>query len=73
MKPRELDPVDLEALEGLLDRYGLANLVAGVVTVTHLKAEHVRANWGDDALARLWDWAAYRLDQVVKTWMGEPI
>jgi len=51
-----------ETLERLIDDEGLLNVMVAVAEVCRAKAEHIRTNWGDKALAKRWDAAAKRLE-----------
>lgn len=43
------------ALEAMIDRCGLETVVAALALICGEKAEHVRSNWQDRALAKAWD------------------
>ena len=47
------DEVDL--IESIIDKRGLAQVMMALVHITGEKAEHVRSNWQDDELANRWD------------------
>jgi hypothetical protein len=51
-------------LEELIDRAGLGHILAALTTICHGKADHVRSNWQDHALARAWDRAAAAIDHA---------
>jgi hypothetical protein len=53
--------LDMEALEGMLDRHGLYGVTDMLAAICAEKAEHVRSNWQDDGTARVWDRRAKRL------------
>ena len=44
----------LDALESLIDKHGMVNIMLGLVHITDEKAEHVRCNWQDQVLANAW-------------------
>ena len=44
-----------EELEMLLDKYGPEAIATALSEICHEKADHVRTNWQDEALARVWD------------------
>lgn len=46
---------NLDALEAMVDKIGLANLVEALAEICSAKADHVQSNWQDDALAAVWD------------------
>jgi hypothetical protein len=52
-------------LEELVDKHGLRAVVDALAGVCADKAEHVRTNWQDQALARAWDKAGLALTGVV--------
>jgi hypothetical protein len=43
-----------DELELLIDKYGVASVLGRFSDVCREKAEHVRANWQDEALANEW-------------------
>jgi hypothetical protein len=53
--------LDMEALEGILDRHGLHGVLDMLASVCAEKAEHVRSNWQDEGTARMWDRRATKL------------
>ena len=53
-----MDEAVAEILETLIDRHGLLHILTGLELVCSEKAEHIRDNWQDARLARLWDRAA---------------
>jgi hypothetical protein len=42
-------------LESLIDSLGLEQVLTAMATVCYDKAEHIRANWQDNATAGVWD------------------
>lgn len=48
-------------LEAMIDKHGLLHVVTGLELICREKAEHIRVNWQDRGLARLWDRAARQL------------
>lgn len=52
MTDKQLTPAESDALEALVDRYGLATLTGALAVIAELKAEHVRTNWQDHNMAR---------------------
>lgn len=63
---RSLDDNDRDTLEGLVDRRGLASVVAALAGIAHEKAEHIRTNWQDEMTARAWGMAADALDAAAE-------
>jgi hypothetical protein len=56
---------DLEdVLEGIVDQAGLSATIDALATVCVAKAEHLKANWQDEAAARPWTRLGLRLDTV---------
>lgn len=43
-----------EALEALIDKYGMSQLLFGLAQVCQEKADHVETNWQDKTTARAW-------------------
>ena len=58
---------EFDVLEALVDRVGLRNVVYALALIARHKAEHIRHNWQDEALANLWEHDA-RILEKVKTW-----
>lgn len=58
---------DFVVLELLVDRVGLRNVLYALALISRHKAEHIRTNWNDEALANLWEHDAEILDKT-KTW-----
>ncbi|MCH8807004.1 MAG: hypothetical protein IH986_13060 [Planctomycetes bacterium] len=50
-------------LEAMLDTHGIGSLIDWLADVCHEKAEHVRSNWQDAALADAWEGVARELDR----------
>ena len=42
------------ALEGIVDRAGLRNVLFALEAICFVKAQHLEANWQEPKLARLW-------------------
>jgi len=53
---------DMNALETIIDRSTLHHVVETLADICREKAEHLRANWQDEAAARTWEKAALKLD-----------
>jgi hypothetical protein len=54
------------ALEAMVDRVGLRNVVYALSHIACEKGIHVRANWQDRALARRWEMDSRKLDLFAK-------
>ena len=53
-----------DALEALVDRWGLSGVLALLADVCNAKAEHVRENWQDESTAKSWEQDA---DTIMET------
>ncbi len=51
-------------LEILIDAYGLGNVLSSIAGTCAEKADHIRASYGDDPLARSWNAAGVRIAEV---------
>lgn len=49
----DMGPV-AQALEALIDRHGLHDVLEDLACVCHAKADHVESSWQDAGLARRW-------------------
>lgn len=58
MSNQELDV----ALEALVDRFTLAEVLAGLARVSAEKACHLESNWQDSRSAKIWERACHKLD-----------
>ena len=47
--------IDKEQIEGIIDRVGLLSFVDMVGDICEEKADHIRSNWQDENLAKVWD------------------
>lgn len=56
---------DAIALEAMVDRNSIRDVVNALAEICSAKAEHLRANWQDTAGARAWERWALALDNVV--------
>ena len=52
------DPNDMHRLEAMIDKYGMAKVIAMLSEICGGKAEHVAVNWQDTRLAKDWSKAA---------------
>lgn len=60
-----LKSTELADLEQMIDSHGLAAVLGGLAQICGEKADHVRSDWQDATLARLWAEAAKRIDSAV--------
>lgn len=56
---------DVQTLEQIIDRVGLAELADTIARIAHEKAEHVQTNWRDANLAKTWTRVGRRFDKLV--------
>lgn len=54
----------IKALEPLVDSNTLSGVLLSLARLCNEKAEHIRDNWQDKALADEWDRQAKRIDSV---------
>jgi hypothetical protein len=52
------------ALEAMVDKVGLRNVVYALAHICDAKAEHCHSNWQDHALAKRWENDAHKLDAI---------
>lgn len=50
-----LSPKELEDLEGMIDKAGLATVLGQISEICMAKADHIRSNWQDEGLAKEWE------------------
>jgi hypothetical protein len=62
----------INALEPILDRSTLSDVVFALARLCNEKAEHLLINWQDDASAKAWDKAAGRIDKLAEKLMVTP-
>lgn len=56
---------DKHSLELMIDQWGVDQMLAAMSEICGEKAEHIRANWQDRSLAKLWDKRASVLMRAV--------
>lgn len=56
-----------ELCEAFVDANGLPAALQELANVCHTKAEHLRANWQDKALAKTWDKAGDRIERAAES------
>ncbi len=52
-------------LEEMLDKWGMVRLQEAIKDICHLKAEHLRSNWQDEASGRDWDRVGLEVGKLV--------
>jgi FixJ family two-component response regulator len=53
-----------DRLEKLIDESSLQEVIERIVHICYEKAEHVRTNWQNEALARIWEHNASKLERI---------
>jgi hypothetical protein len=48
-------------LEGIVDAFGLQNVLNGLACICSGKADHIESNWQDHRLAKRWERAAVHI------------
>ena len=61
-----MNRAESDALEAIIDRVGLSETLAEMASICGAKAQHIRENWQDEALAREWSSHATRLENLVR-------
>lgn len=63
---------DMEALEGMVDKYTLFEVLVALDVIAGDKADHLRANWQDHVSAKTWDRARAAVTKAANglAWMG---
>lgn len=60
----KLTKAEADAVESMIDRYSLRDVVAALAQIAIEKEEHVQTTWNDKVLARHWARAARLLDHA---------
>jgi hypothetical protein len=58
------------ALEAMIDRAGIRNVLYALAHIAGEKSEHVAVNWQDMPLAKQWDKAAQSLSNMAEIYKG---
>lgn len=61
---QDLTNIDADAIEVMIDRFGLDAVLETVADIAREKADHIRVNWQDSINARSWDRIANRIDPI---------
>jgi hypothetical protein len=56
-----LSAADELVLEGLVDKFGLQNVLNGLACICSGKADHIESNWQDKRFAKHWEKAAVHI------------
>ena len=59
-----MPPATRDSLEVMVDRFGLSQVLDKLAEVCREKAAHIEENWQDNTLAREWDKAAGRIENL---------
>ncbi len=54
----------VEALEDIIDRSCLYEVIQCLIEVCYIKEDHLRVTWGDDPTADLWQSASLQLEKL---------
>lgn len=65
MKNRDLTQEEKNTLESMIDSANLSAVLEAISDICGEKAEHIRANWQDNALAKDWDTACGKIGLTV--------
>jgi len=57
----------LDAIEDMIDKNGLIELLEDIATICDLKAEHLREAWQDTVSAKTWERAATNIHRAAQT------
>lgn len=60
----DAERLDVEFLEGAVDRLGLREVIEHLASICSEKAEHLRSNWQDERSAARWDADTERLERA---------
>jgi len=55
------------SLEALVDANGLSTVLLALVDICNLKVEHIKTNWQDRELAKLWSKARHAIERAITT------
>jgi hypothetical protein len=62
---KKMDAKEFDSLlEDMIDETSLVEVISTMSSICFGKAEHIRSNWQDENLAKLWDRAAKVLDTL---------
>lgn len=62
----EIQVSDCEAIEAMIDQFGIKQVLEAIDQITCDKANHIRENWQDESLARSWDNVGRRLMPAIQ-------
>lgn len=55
INPNGITQDEMDAIEAIIDKRGMAQVMLALVHITGEKAEHIRSNWGAPLAAGDWD------------------
>jgi hypothetical protein len=60
-----IEQKEVEAIEAIIDRVGLAQVAEAISAIAAGKADHVQTNWQDKGLATTWTRIARKFDKLI--------
>lgn len=60
------------ALEAMIDKVGVRNVLYATASICNAKAEHIGHNWQDQSLAHLWNKTANEIGKVAQYKVATP-
>jgi hypothetical protein len=61
----QIEQQELDAIEQIIDRVGMAQIAEAVSAIAVQKSIHVQENWQDQNLAKTWDRIARKFDKLI--------
>ena len=62
-----MDMAEQDTLESMVDMYGLGHILNSLSAICFLKAEHIRSAWQDEGLAKDWEYAGDKINDLPPT------
>ena len=56
---------EVNMLESVIDRVGMAEFAEAVVAIAHGKSEHLVTNWQEPSMAKVWTRIARKFDKLI--------
>jgi hypothetical protein len=60
-----IEQKEVDILEAIIDRVGLAQLAEAISAIAAGKADHVQTNWADKGLAQTWTRIGRKFDKLI--------
>ncbi len=60
-----MEQIDTDALEHILDRSTLSDVLAALDSICYEKAAHLRSNWQDELAGKRWELAGAKVGTLV--------